>query len=255
MSEVSRSPDPVRIRKEDSHSRLMIQASLGTLFDFIPPLVVPANGDISKDEAELFHPVMMIEGQSVVKMSKEIPFLAFLHIFQAAGEQLQEVFNKTGIILRDRHLGNMMLQKSSEKSQIHFDGSNWKLWQIDLESFYDAVHGKITLDDYRDFLDNGFSPSSEQVKITTKILKREIYAIVNSFQFNYLYQKSLSSFDRKRAIKLISEISAKIEEATTPNQVLDIFSQVLSEQLEDQSSPKKRLLLRLKYMIDPPVLK
>lgn len=71
-----------------------------------------------------------------------IPFSDHIKITQEALRQNKYLFEQFGVVLGDRHEGNMKLQMSPD-GPLGIKGKRWKLWQLDVEEIYDVCRDRL----------------------------------------------------------------------------------------------------------------
>ncbi len=106
----------------------MNHAHLGPLFpEWIPPLVVPTNGELRK-HPKCFPMQRIMAPTWNDRMSEwDVPFSEHLEIALTTTRQLLELWRKYGIVLGDRHRYNVLVDHRN------------RVWQIDLDLLYDVV--------------------------------------------------------------------------------------------------------------------
>lgn len=173
--------------------KLSNHAIMGLLCpEFVPQLVVPTNSQL-EEVSDIPIPVFPSVDLGWEKWSsflerKGLGLEAHLSIGLEASRQLHHALNRFGIIIRDRHQGNIMLIETNKKTSIFFKGKYFRVFQTDMGILYDVVSDKQFLDPGIDYftrklpieIANRPKTSINQATVTMAILGNVLKNIRNA---------------------------------------------------------------------------
>lgn len=177
--------------------RLINQSHLSAVAqDFIPQLVVPDTEILEQADAENAFPVEKIQGpqwqQLIISphetkwFGQEIAPFAFNDHLQIARQSIREakfLFDTYGIILTDRNPTNIVLKPVDQQGHINAGGKDWKVYQVDFGTVYDAVNGTLYIDNAVNLLERqGVPKIYKNSKVTNHNVADSIMSTISTIQ-------------------------------------------------------------------------
>jgi len=173
-------------------TKVINTVTLGALEPDIFPQVIITNN--SEQRSTDYFPMNSLPGKDWRELYGQLTAEENLIILKETVRQIELVYKKYGILLRDRHPGNI---------RVHVN-DNYRVWQMDLEDVYDAVTDQMFLPTLPEIRSRGnIVPLSQRgaTYLLSSILSGLVHSLSVAFRFTETSAKLKSTLS-----KILAEI-------------------------------------------------